>query len=377
MMKTKVRFRCRPAILAISLAAGGTMLFAQDRVTTPNPADAGDMRANLVNPAVLPLQDPLFFVGMRSLHLGVADNIFAARSNMFSLTTTDRQLGPFDDLAFGIQGEILNTPPQNNLSLNALLAKRLSANLSFGLSVGVINEALNLSGVEGLESGDPLLQESSRWAPFNLGAGLLFSPSRHVMLAASVNQLNRPKLSFAENGDRRLERYITAGGTIGLGYFRGGLSVAQEGDDFMSHVFLEAFKEERGFVKLGYGTESVMFEGQLHVGGGVSLNARYGYPVSQLSQASSGSPEISLVFNFRKHGSLYAARWLEHDILSLPAYSLSNAFQVESVIDTLYIVDKTIHRQIDPGITNKELADMPRDLFFSPEGLEPEFPEKL
>lgn len=376
MMKTKARSRM-PALVIAGLLLSSALLFGQDRVTTPNPADIGDMRANLVNPAVIPLQDPLFFVGTRSLHLGVADNIFAARNNMFSLTATDKRLGPFDGLAFGIQGEILNTPPQNNLSLNALLGKRLAENLSLGFSVGVVNEALNLSGVEGLEAGDPLLQESSRWALFNLGAGVIFSPSRYVMLAASANQINRPKLSFAENGDRRLERYITAGGTIGLGYFRGGLSVAQEGDDFMSQVFFEAFKEERGFVKLGYGTESVMLEGQLHVGGGVSLNARYGYPVTELSQASSGSPEISLVFNFKKHGSLYAAKWLDREIPWAPAYSLSNAFQVQSMIDTLYIVDKSIHRQIDPAITNKELADMPRELFFSAEGLEPEFPEKL
>lgn len=62
MMKTKTRSRM-PALVIAGLLLSSALLFGQDRVTTPNPADIGDMRANLVNPAVIPLQDPLFFVG--------------------------------------------------------------------------------------------------------------------------------------------------------------------------------------------------------------------------------------------------------------------------------------------------------------------------
>ncbi|MDZ7267137.1 MAG: type IX secretion system membrane protein PorP/SprF [candidate division KSB1 bacterium] len=364
--------------LSVLLCAGGSAVFAQQRVTTPNPADLGDARVNLMNPAVLPWQDPMFFVGTSFLHAGVVDNLFAARNNMFSLTTTDRRLGVMGDLAFGVTGEYLNIRSlQNNLTLNGVVSRKFSDWLSLGFSLGVLNQALDVSGVEGLTPGDPALQHSSNWTFFNLGAGALVMPGRHLTLAFAVNNLNRPDISFFRNGNERLKRFYSAGATVGMSTFRGGLAMAQEGDDFISQLFLEAFLEERGFVKLAYGTEAITFEGQWHVGGGVSLNARYAYPVTQLSQASSGTPEISLLFNFRRHGSLYAARWLETDMPMAPAFSLSNAFQVQSRLDTLFILDKHIHRKVEANVSPKELAELPKELFFSADSLEPELPERI
>lgn len=372
---------CQSRLLAVSLAllcGGVAVAFAQQRVTTPNPADLGDARVNLVNPAVLPLQDPMFFAGTSFLHTGLVDNIFAARNNMFSLTTTGKRVGVMGDFAFGVTGEYLNIRAlQNNLTLNGVASKKFGDRLSLGLSLGVLNQALDVSSVEDFATGDPLLRNSSNWTFFNLGAGAIVMASRNLTLAFAVNNLNRPNISFFHNGSERLKRFYSAGATIGMSTFRGGLAMAQEGEDFLSQVFLEAFAEERGFLKLAYGTETVTFEGQLHVGGGVSLNARYAYPVTQLSQASSGTPEISLLFNFRKHGSLYAARWLETDMPMAPAYSLSNAFQVQSLLDTLFILDKHIHRTVEANVSPKDLAELPKELFFSADSLEPELPERI
>ncbi|MDZ7343506.1 MAG: hypothetical protein ONA90_03220, partial [candidate division KSB1 bacterium] len=53
----------------VSMSFGVGIAAAQSLLIS-NPADMGDARANLVNPAVLPWQDPLFSLGTKLLHFG-------------------------------------------------------------------------------------------------------------------------------------------------------------------------------------------------------------------------------------------------------------------------------------------------------------------
>jgi hypothetical protein len=104
----------------------------------------------------------------------------------------------------------------------------------------------------------------------------------------------------------------------------------------------------------------------------VNISARYEYPLNDLRLASSGSLEFGLVFNFRRRASLHAPVWLEPEISRRPNVDPSTIFIVESVYDTLLIVDKHIKRSIDAMITQQELADLPEAMFTSSDSLEPD-----
>jgi hypothetical protein len=140
-------------------------------------------------------------------------------------------------------------------------------------------------------------------------------------------------------------------------------------------VAFESFRPEIGALKIGFGREVAMLEGMIYVMRGVSLSYRYNYPVNELRQASSGSHELNLSFNFKKHRSLYEAEWLEPEITRRPVINPATAFVVESVFDTLLMVDKYIIRKVDSTLTANELADLPADLFFSGDSLEPNVPK--
>jgi hypothetical protein len=362
------------SLFALWLWLGISPISAQT-LLTPNPADMADGRTNLVNPAVVSWQDPLFSLGTRILHLGVVDNSLAFRTSYFSLTAVNRSIGKIDGFGFGLQGQFFNSPSMNRIAVNGLASRKLFDQFSVGASVGILNQSFDRSQFVLDDENDPVLaKDLSKWVLFNLGAGILVTPNRHLALGLSVNQLSRPNIAIG-NAEVRLPRLISGGAVVGMSYFRAILGFTAESDDFLPMVIFESFKPELGFLKIGYGSEAATFEGQLHLARGVSLNYRYAYPVTDLRLASSGSHELGLVFNFRKRASLYEPEWLQPEFVRRPVINPATAFVVESVFDTLLIVDKYIKRKVDPNITQKELGDLPEDIFFSADSLEPDLPK--
>jgi hypothetical protein len=342
---------------------------------TPNPADVLDARLNLVNPAAVPFQDPIFTAGLQALHIGVGENAFSFRNNFFGLTTTDRQLFGLRNLGWGVQGQVLNTPVMNDLSFNAIASTKIGERVGLGVSIGALNRSF--SNFEGADLRDPLLQQPSEWALLNVGVGVLVNVNRYLKLGASANKLNRPNLAFQDNSEVRLDRYLSAGALVGFSHFAAGLSFFHENEELSSQIFLQALALERGYLKVGYSSEAVAFEGQLHVVSGVSVNYRYNYPINDLDVASDGSHELGLIFNFKKRALPYEPEWVTTNVPLPPAISLADAFTVHSSIDTVAILDTYIFRQVDTRISVKERADLPRAIFYSASSPRPETPDKV
>lgn len=342
---------------------------------TPNPADVLDARLNLINPAAVPFQDPLFTAGLQALHVGVGENAFSFRNNFFGLTTTEREILGLKNVGWGVQGQVLNTPVMNDLALNAMASMKISERVGVGVSLGALNRSF--SNFEGADLNDPLLQKTSQWALFNLGAGVFVNVNRYLKLGASANKINRPNISFADQGEARLDRYLSAGAIVGFSHFSAGFSVFHEEDELSSQLFLQGISMERGYLKIGYNPEAVSFEGQLHVVSGVSVNYRYNYPITDLDAVSDGSHELGLSFNFKKRALPYEPEWVNPSVPPPPAISLADAFTVRSAIDTVSILDTHIFRELDTQISAKERADLPRAIFYSASSPRPETPDKV
>ncbi|MDZ7292796.1 MAG: type IX secretion system membrane protein PorP/SprF [candidate division KSB1 bacterium] len=365
--------RKKALLLALWFCLGFGTAMAQTLINS-NPADMGDARANLLNPAIVAWQDPLFMAGSEILFPGIVENNFSLRNNFFSLTSVDRKIGRIEGFGFGVQGQYLTTPMMNNLMINAMVSKKFLDRFSVGASLGFLNRAYDRTGFGEYDPEDPLLKKDlSKWTPFNLGFGLLVVPFRHLTFGFSVNQLSRPDIALS-NIEARVPRAFNAGAAIGMSYFRAILGFISENHHSSPTMALEAFRPELGFLKMGYSSDAALFEGQLHVGRGVSLNYRYHYPVNDLNLASSGSHELGLVFNFRRQASLYDPSWLKFTPRR-PVINPATAFVVESVFDTLLMQDTYIHRKIDPHVRMEDLAELPEDLFFSSDSLEPDLPK--
>ncbi len=375
-MKGKKRlYKGLASLLTFAAALLPSLALRAQTLITPNPADMLDARLNLANPAAVPFQDPLFTAGLQALHLGVGENTFSFRNNFFGLTTRDRTLFGQKNFGWGIQGQVLNTPVMNDLALNAIASTKIGERVSAGVSIGVLNRSF--SNFEGADLNDPLLQQTSEWALFNLGAGIFVNVNRYLKLGASANNINRPNIAFQENSEVRLERYLSAGAVVGFSQFAAGLSFFHENEELSSQIFLQALSLERGYLKVGYSAEAMAFEGQLHVISGVSVNYRYNYPINDLNLASDGSHELGLIFNFKKRALPYEPEWVQTNVPLPPAISLADAFTVRSSVDTVAIVDTHIFREIDAQISVKERAELPRAIFYSTGSPRPETPDNI
>ncbi|MGH7600143.1 MAG: type IX secretion system membrane protein PorP/SprF, partial [bacterium] len=371
MKRTTRQFVFCAAIIAVFMGLNAAN--AQNLIIA-NAADRGDARANLVNPALAVWQDPLFTLGSKVLHYGVSEGGLDLRNSYFSLTTSNRSLGGFEALGYGLQGQILQTPLFNAVAMNAMLGKKIHEKIAVAVNLGFINRSFDRSQFNVEAEDDPLFNQLSKWVFPDVGVGVTAVPNRYVTLALSVTHLTQPDLSV-DHEAARMPLGLNAGAVVGLGHFRALLGLARDDGETLPSIAFESFRPELGLVRLGFGREAATFEGLVYVMRGVSLSYRYNYPVNELRLASSGSHELGLVFNFKRNRSLYEAEWLEPELARRPAINPATAFVVESVFDTLYYVDKLIRRTIHSGIDSSALADLPNDLFFSEDGLEPELPK--
>jgi Type IX secretion system membrane protein PorP/SprF len=360
-------------VAVVALLAGLNVANAQNLIIA-NPADRGDARAGLVNPALAVWQDPIFTLGSKVLHYGVSEGGLDLRNSYFSLTTSNRSFGSFDGLGYGLQGQILQTPLFNAVTMNAMIGKKVHERIAVAANFGFINRSFDRSQFNVEVEDDPLFNRLSKWVFPDIGLGVTAVPNRYVTLALSVTHLTRPDLSV-DYQSARMPIGFNAGAVVGLGHFRALLGVARDENETLPSIAFESFRPDLGLVRLGFGREAATFEGLVYVMRGVSLSYRYNYPVNELRLASSGSHELGLVFNFKRNRSLYEAEWLEPELARKPIINPATAFVVESVFDTLNYVDKLIRRTIRSGIDSAALAELPKDLFFSSDSLEPELPK--
>lgn len=360
---------------SILCAAGFASVFgfsgfaqAQDLIFV-NPADRGDGRASLINPAVAAQQDRLFALGTRALYVGAISDGLDLTHSYFNLTFSQRTLLGIGEFGYGLQGQVLHMPEYTALALSGLLAKSLGDRLAIGANIGITHRGFDLTALKSAtetDRSDPLFENLSKAIP-EVGIGIIAVPSRFVTLGVSMNHLTHSNLSVAEGGQVSMPRALNAGMAVGYGNFRALFSMAYNERDLLPRFAIESFQERLGYMRIAVGREMAMFDTKLNVMDGVALNFRYNYPLSDLSLATSGSPELGLEFNFDKNPSLYAMEWTETEVPRRPAISLAHAFRVESAYDTLFITEKYVKRTFAPDIEPKHLAELPRAIFFAAE----------
>jgi hypothetical protein len=261
--------------------------------------------------------------------------------------------------------------------MNAVLGKKLFENFAAAVNVGFINRAFDRGRFLLEQEDDPALSHLSKWIFPDLGVGFAAVPHRYVTVAFNVAHLTRPNVSMSSAEKVRLPRGFNLGAAIGMGYFRALIGVSHEDHVTLPQIGFESFRPDLGFLKVAFGREAATLEGSVYVMQGVSLSYRYNYPMNDLRLASSGSHEVGVSFNFRKNRTPYEPEWLkaEYARREPPAINPATAFVARSVFDTLKMVDKFIYRKIDPTFTPKELANLPVNILFSADSLEPQLPQ--
>ncbi len=357
--------RCGLLLVALAAIAQGQPNIAQP--VGNSAVDLSDYRTIYINPAALAFQDPFFQAGVRVLHVGADASNFAYRQTFVSIATPETQ---FNRFGAGLRGQFLNLPVVSGGGAQAVASYKFFDNFALGASVGFLAQSLDKSQFDEQAQRDPFLAKLGSKFIADLGLGGIWKVNRFLTLGMGLNHLTRPNIAYGA-AESRLPLEWHVGGVVGMGFFRAIVNISRQEQRLLPLVAVESFRPDLGLLKLGFGSDLISFEGQIHVKRGVNLSYRYEYPLNDLRLASSGSHEIGLVFNFMRRASLQSPDWIKEDFVQKDTTDYRKVFVAESAFDTLLIIDKHIKRTIDTLITRQELAELPEAILVSSDSLEP------
>lgn len=329
------------------------ILKAQQNLIIANPANIFDVKSSFTNPAILPFQESQLVVGMKVFHVGfMEDSKLGFRNNYFSLSS------PYlssDKLVVGITGQYFGVPIYKQSQFSFLIGRKLRNQFSIGMKYNALIHAYDKTQFDQIDSWDPVFSNRTMKVSHSFGLGLLFFPLSDLSVGFSWDHINKPDVSL--NGDGIRQPFLF---DFGIKYSYKLLSTSVNMNLFQNSPtfvwMLESTFPDKGLVRVGYEMNAAKFEGQLHVGKGIWLNYSYDYPLYDLNDISSGSHQVSIIYDFDYE------RKDKVKIAEFPEYrekeEKKDRFFVSISNEQLKIINKKFKRSFDKEITKAQLQNL-------------------
>ena len=289
--------------------------------------------ATFHNPAAITFSQRIQgMVATQFLYAGLAGDL---RSNIASYT---HPLG--EDLAFGLRGVYFNSHLLQQGDFAALLAQKLlNDRLSVGMNLNLLTYAYDQDKFSpDFDPNDPVARRGSSKNVFSLGVGLLYRPTWWLALGMSFDDINRPNLAIGSEAFKK--HPVTKLGLCVTSYpLIPQLDLMIKGDELLWQAAVrQNLLDQRlnflaGYDFSGKDRKELFLEANfVHNQFGVSYS--YQYPLTALSEITSGSHRIALQFSAGGFPRVYSAPSIK---LDNPAFS-----RVDS--STLRLTGKISHR---------------------------------
>ncbi|MCG3155814.1 MAG: hypothetical protein DKINENOH_02422 [bacterium] len=256
-----------------------------------NPSTLQDGRIVFANPAAAALLSGQAYLGLKLIYPGaIADNAFALKASHVALTWP--RLGG-TRFGAGLHLRHLGAPLLSENRLGLLAAYAFSERLALGSDLAVAWQAYDREEFDLVDADDPVFRRASSPLIFDPGLGLTARVHEAVLLGASVYHFNRPNLARAgEKFNLPLEALL--GATLNHRFGRLDLGMALRREEWRPALGAEIFSARLGRVRLGYGAENAVFEGELNLPPAAALLYSFHLPTSDLGLLSAGSHELGL-----------------------------------------------------------------------------------
>lgn len=287
------------SVILVLLMCAGTVLPAQAQQFLSGPSmGLDDAKSHLRNPAVISFHRPKVAFGAKAHHLGLGGESGVPLRQGFVAASTPFLFG--DRVGLGGSVQYFDSPIFKKGAFGVSVTGRILRFLSVGARVSALNLSYNRDEFVGVEPGDPVFESGTSRTTFTSSLGVFAKPIPHLNLAVGAQNLNRPNLALGGEAFRA-ERQFFGGVSYGFGAVRAHVEVANSRHGVESLVALEAYSPDGSYLRVGSdgGFSTAMVEGQLHVGGPLSVNYRYGLPIaSDLRGSTSGSHLFTVVYEF-------------------------------------------------------------------------------
>lgn len=349
---------CVFLFFVLSFAFFSHSLRAQN-IVVGNPAEISDFKSAFVNPGIVSFQDAQLALGGKFFHLGfVEEQTSPFRQGFVSLALPSAFS---QEVGFGIQAQYFNTPLYSQSNIAFTLSKRFNHIYSFGVKFNLFSRAFNRDNFDLVDPDDPVFRNgTSLWAG-SFGAGVAMFPSPYVTLGIGIDHINRANISLNnDNVYQPFKGYL--GAVFSFGLLQASVSTSYEEGRWLPRTSIGSRKQELGFIMLGYSENALQAEAQVRVSGPFSLNYSYEYTLFDNEGFGQGSHQFTLIHDFGRERNLPKFEVPEQFLLEFhpPDRTLEEEarFYVYPSVEKLHIIEKKIHRTIDPELTSAQLAQL-------------------
>ncbi len=336
-------------VLLPALSGMPERVFAQDLVDG-NSADLDDFRTSFRNPASLAFLPNQFVFGTKAFDVGINPGTFDLSNGYIGYYSPHRRK------RLGLNGQFLRTGIFSVTSFGLSYSERLHPSIAVGGRLDVLNQGFDRDRFQGVDPGDPLLSSELSRNYYSIALGVLAMPTPELSIGAVAENVNRPNVALSEEEQFHLPVDYDIGVQYRADRLHPSFNLRYEDGAFRYRLRMGIVLTEDLMARLEYQRERLGFEGHIRLYRGLNLNYRYQYPLNELNTFSSGSHNLSFVYDFTRIleiPDLIDVRYTPEPVelsRSREAIPVEGDFIVFSSTPSLDIWEKNITRRVDDDI---------------------------
>lgn len=322
-----------------------------------------DASSQFANPAVISFQRSRVALGAKAYHLGLSNSGGVPLRQGYALYSSPFFLS--DRYGLGVHVQYFDSPIYSRMAAGASFSARILQFLSVGIRIEALNLSYNQDEFVGFDPADPVFANGFGKTVLNSTIGVFAQPLPHLRLGAGLRNVNRPDVSLGNDGFRQpIESFLGIG--YGIGPAMALFEVVDTFNGVDTRFGVEAVATSGSFLRLTSNTafELGRLEGQLHVGGPISIHYGYELPLGDLGPSSNGSHTFSVVFDFGRVPDL-------PDPVNIPSYFYSNGLPqitpqvapkvyISASTDYVRFYEQQIVRKISESVPDEALKQLTR-----------------
>lgn len=324
-----------------------------------------DAKSLQANPALITFQRPKIALGAKAYHIGLGGGGgVPLRQGFFTASSPYLFL---DRIGMSGHVQYFDSPIFNRVMGGVSASGEVLRWLSLGASVSALNISYNRDEFVGVDPDNPVFANGTGQTTVSLGLGAYLEPIRGLSFAVGGRHLNSPNLSLTGDPDGAEDPQLYGGIAYTLGPVRARAEAQTGRYGVETIVAVEAYSTGGSFFRLGANPTGTLgqVEGQLYVGGPLSVNYSYELPFSDLTGASTGTHQFTVVFEFGRTPALPDEVRPPSVPLAAERQEITPAFQpkVHLAASDSYVqnLQQRIVRTFDEDVPREALSQLARE----------------
>lgn len=320
-----------------------------------DPSDSYSEETLFVNPAVVPFHRHQIMVGMKVYQLGfLKGNDFGLRSSYIGYSLPEESLGL---LSLAVTGQNFTAPLYGQTNFSLVLAKQPIQRVAVGLRYNLFTKSYHQKYFDMTDPGDPVFADGTVKFAQSIGAGVIFFPWSTVAVGFSCDHLNRPDISLSKDEYRQPLIYDW-GVSYSWRWFTGSLSFNYMQRHWQTNLLVEARPVAFSALRVGVVQQAAKIGARFEVSPRLSFNYNYDYPLYEINRLSSGSHQISIIYQLGHDENFINLTRSRYDEGHFLRFDIEPQFFVDIETEKLEILAQQINHSVAEDVPVSALKNL-------------------